>query len=76
MLVGMGADEAIVPGITDDDLLDVRTEELNDPAGEIGFFEDEPFVGGCDGFDALNQSVWLCAEAPPFALDALVVEMS
>jgi hypothetical protein len=76
MFVGMGADEAIVPGITDDDLLDVGAEKLGDPAGEVGFFKHEAFVTGGNGFDVLNQSVWLSAEAPPLALDALVVEMS
>ena len=76
LLVGLGADEAIVPGITDDDLLDVGTEELGDPAGEIGFFEHEAFVTGRNGLDVLNQSVWLGAKAPPLAFAALVIEMS
>lgn len=76
MLVGMRADETIVAGIADDDLLDVRPQELGDPAGEIGFFKHEALVGGRDGLDVLNQSVGLGAEAPPLAFDALVIEMS
>ena len=33
MFIGMGADETIVAGIADDQLVDMRTEQLNDPAG-------------------------------------------
>ena len=75
VFVGMRADEPIVPGIADDDLLDVGSQELGDPAGEIGFFEHEAFVRGGDGLDMLNQGVRLGAEAPPLAFDALIIEM-
>lgn len=75
LLVGMGTDEAIVPGVADDDLLDVRTQELGDPAGEVGFFEHEALVGGGDGLDVLDQGVGLGAKAPPLAFEPLVIEM-
>ena len=76
MLVGMGTDQAVVAGVADDDLVDVGPQELGDPAGEVGFFEHEAFVGSGDGFDMLNQSLGLGAEAPPPAFEALVIEMS
>jgi hypothetical protein len=76
MLVGVGTDEAIAPGIADDDLLEVRAEELSDPAGQVGFFEDESFVGGGDGLDMLDEGVGLGTKAPPFEFVALIVEVS
>jgi hypothetical protein len=75
VLVGMRTDEPIVPGITDDDLLDMGSQELGDPAGEIGFFEHEPLVGGGNGLNVLDEGVGLGAEAPPLAFDALIIEM-
>ena len=75
MFVGMRADEAVVAGIADDELLDVGPQELGDPAGEIGFFEHEALVGGRNGLDVLNEGVRLGAKAPPFAFAALVIEM-
>ena len=74
--IGMGTDEAVVSGIADDQLLDVGAEELADPAGQIGFFEHEAFVGSGDGLDMFDQGLGLGAEAPPAAFGALVVEVS
>ena len=76
VFVGMGADEAVAAGIADDQLLDVGAEELADPAGQVGFFEDEAFVGGRDGLEVLEQDIRLGAKAPPFALKALIIEVS
>lgn len=76
LFVGMGTDEAIMAGIADDELLNMRTQELGDPAGEIGFFEHEALVAGGDGLDMLDQGVGLGAEAPPFEFCALIVELS
>jgi len=51
VLVGIVTDEAVAAGITDDELVDVRFEELAEPAGEVGFLEHEPLVGGGDGLE-------------------------
>ena len=42
---------AVAAGVADDELLDMGFEELADPAGEVGLFEHEAFVGGGDGLD-------------------------
>lgn len=75
LFVGMRADEAIVAGIADDELLDVGPQELGDPAGEIGFFEHEAFVFGGNGLDVLDEGVGLGAEAPPLAFAAVIIEL-
>ena len=72
----MGADEAIAAGIADDQLLDVGPEELGEPAGEVGFFEDEAFVGGGNGLEMFAQGLGLGAEAPPALFGALIIEVS
>ena len=75
MFVGMRADEAVVPGIADDQLLDMRPQELGDPTGEIGFFKHEPFVHGGNRLNVLDESIGLGAKAPPLAFNAMVIEM-
>ena len=69
------ADEVIAAGITDDELLDVRLEELAEPAGEVGFFEHEPLVGGGDGLDLGDELVGLGGELPPLELGAVIIEV-
>jgi len=54
VLVGIVTDEAVAAGVTDDELLDVRLAELAEPAGEVGFFEQEPLVGGGDGLNLIS----------------------
>ena len=76
MFVVILADEAVAAGIADDDLLDMRLEELADPAGEVGFFEHEVLVGGGDGLDMLDELLGLGGEAPPLDFGALIVELS
>jgi len=76
VLVGIVADEAIATGITDDDLLEVGFEQLADPAGEIGFFEHESFVGGGDGLDMLDEFLGLGGELPPLEFGAVIVEVA
>ena len=76
MLVGIVADEAIATGITDDDLLDVGFEQLADPAGEVGFFEHEAFVGGGDGLDMFDEELGLGGELPPLDFGAVIVELA
>lgn len=75
VLVGMRADETIVAGIADDELLDMRPQELGDPASEIGFFKHEPLVLGGNGLNVLDEGVGLSAKAPPLAFAAVVIEM-
>ncbi len=72
MFVGVGTDEAVAAGIADDQLLDVGAEELADPAGQVGFFEHEAFVGGRDGLEVLEQGLGLSGETPPFEFGALI----
>ena len=76
VFVGILADEAIAAGITDDDLLDHRLEELRDPAGEVGFFEHEPFDGGRDGLDMFEEWLGIGREAPAVEFGAAIVELS
>src|SRR5487761_2456279 len=75
MFVGIVADEAVAAGIADDELLGMGFEELADPAGEIGFFEHEPLVGGGDGLEMLDELLGLGGEAPPLEFAALIVEL-
>jgi hypothetical protein len=51
VFVGILTDEAVAPGIANDELFDQWLQELADPTGEVGFFEHEAFVGGGDGLD-------------------------
>ena len=76
VFVGMVADEAIAPGIANDQLLDVGFEELADPTGEVGFFEHEALVGGGDGLDLFEEQLGIGRETPPLAFGALIVELS
>jgi len=76
MLVVIVTDELVAAGITDDELLDVRLEELADPAGEIGLFEHEPFVGGGDGLNLRNEFLGLGGKTPPLDFGAVIVELA
>jgi hypothetical protein len=76
VLVGILADEAIAPGITNDELLDLRLEELGDPAGEVGFFEHETFDGGRDGLDMFEELLGMSRETPAIDFGAVIVEVS
>ena len=76
MFVVIMTDEPVAAGIADDELLDVGLEELADPAGEIGFFEPEPFVGGGNGLDMLDEFLGLGGEAPPFNFLTLIIELA
>lgn len=76
VLVGILADEAVAAGIANDELLDLRLEQLADPAGEVGFFEHEAFDGGRDGLDMFEELLGLSREAPAIEFGALVVELS
>ena len=76
VLVGVVADEPVAAGIADDELLDMRLEELGDPAGEVGLFEHEALVGGGNVLDMLDQEHGLGGEAPPFEFGALIVEVT
>jgi len=75
VLVGIVADEAVAAGIANDELLDLRLEELTDPAGEIGFFEHEPFDGGRDGLNVFEELLGIGREAPVIDFIALIVEL-
>jgi hypothetical protein len=74
--VGVLADEAIAAGIANDELLDLRLEELCDPAGEVGFFEHETFDGGRDGLDMFEELLGMSREAPAVEFGAVIVELS
>ncbi len=76
MFVVIVADEAVAAGVADDELLDMGFEELADPAGEVGLFEDEAFVGGGNGLDMLDQELGLGGELPPLEFSALIVEVA
>ena len=76
VLVVIVADEMVAAGITDDELLDVGLEELAEPAGEIGFFEHEPLVGGGDGLNMLDELLGLGGKAPPLDFGAVIVELA
>ena len=77
MFVVILADEAVAAGITDDDLLDMGFEELAEPAGEVGFFEHESFVGGGDGLDLLDEFLRLLGgERPGLDFLPLIIELS
>jgi hypothetical protein len=70
-------DEAVAAGITDDDLLEVGFEELVEPAGEVGFFEHESFVGGGDGLNLLDEFLGLLGgERPGLDFLPLIIELS
>jgi hypothetical protein len=75
VLMGILADETVAAGITDDELLDMRPEELTDPAGEVGFFEHETFDGGGDGLEMFEELPGLRRETPVIDFIALVVEL-
>lgn len=75
VLVMIVADEVIAAGITDDELLDVGFEELAEPAGEVGFFEHEPLVGGGDGLDLGDELVGLGGKLPALELGAVIIEV-
>src|ERR1022692_1327770 len=75
MFVVILADEAVAARIAEDELLDMRLEELGDPAGEVGLFEHEALVGGGNVLDMLHQEGRLGGEAPPFEFGALIVEV-
>ena len=70
------ADEMVAASVTDDELLDVGFEELAQPAGEVGFLEHEPLVGGGDGLDLGDELVGLGGELPPLELGAVIIEVS
>ena len=76
MLVGILADQAVAAGIAHDELLDVRVEELGDPAGEVGFFEHEVFDGDGDGLDVFEELPGIGRKTPVVDFVALVVELS
>ena len=76
MFVVILADEAVAAGIADDELLDMGLEELADPAGEVGLFEHEAFVGGGDGLDMLDQELGLGGKLPPLDFGAVIVEVA
>src|ERR1039457_4524380 len=75
MFVVILADDAVAARIAEDELLDMRLEELGDPAGEVGLFEHEALVGGGNVLDMLDQEGRLGGEAPPFEFGALIVEV-
>ncbi len=76
VLVVILTDEVVAAGVTDDELLDVGLEELAEPAGEVGFFEHEPLVGGGDGLDLGDEFLGLGGKLPPLDFGAVVVEVS
>ena len=76
MFVVILADEPVAARITDDELLDMRLEELAEPAGEVGFFEHEPLVGGGDGLDMFEEELGLGGELPPFNFGAVIIELT
>jgi len=76
MFVVILADEPVAARITDDELLDMRLEELAEPAGEVGFFEHEPLVGGGDGLDIFDEELGLGGELPPFNFGAVIIELT
>ena len=76
MLVRIVADEAVAAGITDDELLDVGSEELAEPAGEVGLFEHEPLVGGGDGLNLRDEFFGRGGKAPPVELVPLIIELA
>ena len=75
MLVGIVTDETVAAGIANDELLDVGFKQLGDPAGEIGFFEHEPFDGGGDGLDMSEELPGIGGETPVMDFMALIVEL-
>lgn len=76
VFVGVRTDEPIVPGVTDGQLLDVRPQQLADPAGEIGFFQDQAFVGGADQADVFDELIGASGKPPPLALTTGVIEVA
>ena len=76
MFVVVVTDEPVAARIADDELLDVGLEEVANPAGEVGFFEHEPFVGGGDGLDMLDQLLRFGGKAPRFDFGAVIVEVA
>jgi len=75
VLVVILADEMVASGVTDDELLDVGFEELAEPAGEIGLFEHEPFVGGGDGVNLSDELLRLGGKLPPVEFATLIVQV-
>ena len=75
MLVGVLADEAVAAGIANDELLDMRLEQLSDPTGEIGLFEHETFDGGGDGLEMFEELLGISRKAPVIDFIALIVEL-
>jgi hypothetical protein len=69
------ADEFVVARVAHDQLLDVRTQELPEPAGEIGFFERQALVGCDDGLHLGEEFFGLGGDAPELALRAVVIEL-
>jgi len=76
VLVVILTDEVIAAGVTDDELLDMGFEELAEPAGEVGFLEHEPFVGGGNGLDLGDELLGLGGQLPPLELGAVIIEVS
>ena len=76
MLVRVFTDEAVAAGITDDELLDLRLEELAEPAGEVGFFEHQTLVGGGNGLEMLDEFLGLGGEAPGLNLLPVIIELA
>jgi hypothetical protein len=54
----------------------MRLEELAEPAGEVGLFEHEAFVGGGNGLDVLDQLLGLGGETPPLDFVTLIIELT
>lgn len=76
MFVVVVADEAVAAGITNDDLLDMGFKQLADPAGEVGFFKHQAFVGGGNGLNMFNEELGLGGELPPLDFGAVIVEVT
>ena len=76
VLVRIVTDQVIAAGVTDDELLDVGPEELAEPAGEVGFFEHEPLVGGGDGLQVREELLGRGGKLPPLEFAALIVELT
>ncbi len=75
LLVGMRADELVVPRVADDELLHVRAQQLPEPAGQVGFLQGQSLVARGDGLHLRDELVALRGQAPETALGAVVVEL-
>ncbi len=73
--VGMRADELVVPRVAHEQLRHVRTQQLPEPAGQIGLFEGQALVRRGDGLHVRDEFIGLGGDAPEAALPAVIVEL-